>query len=190
MLNSQLSRYTNEQLSRYTNEQLALLSFLDYVTDRTFEDVERWRVLRDKGWLGMTEAERMEWLGEVVPTPAASKGMYTYKDMNRVETIVASHVQKLSALGYNFSDIVVKTDWSYTDGQPTRSDMERYLGNIRRLRNCFMVYPTTPAAPSIDQKLNYKLANDIEQILHDIDEIIDKGNESWYFSGEVFSGEV
>lgn len=190
MLNSQLSQYTNEQLSRYTNRQLSLLPSLNHVIDRTSADVERWRFLRDKGWSAMTEDERKEWMGEIVPTPAASKGMYTHNDLNRVEAAVENLVGRLSSLGYDFSNVVIKTDWSYGDGQPTIADMERYFSNIRRLRECFIVYPDTPPAPSIDRKLDYQIANDIERILYDVDEIINKGNASWYYTGEVFSGEV
>lgn len=189
MLNSELSKYTNEQLSKYTNLQLSTMTAL-YILDRTSDDVKRWRVLRDKGWGAMTDSERLEWLGEVVQTPTASKGMYTHNDFNRVESAVSSLSKRLNDIGYNFSDIVVKTDWSYADGQPTTADMERYFGNIRRLRNCFVVYPDTPEVPSINRKLDYRIANDIEKILYDIDEIIIKGNASWYFTGEVFSGEV
>ena len=90
MLQSDLSLYTHEQLSQYTHQMLSNLSSLgeEYVTDRTSADVERWRALRNKGWANMTDDERQEWMGVIVPTPAASKGMYTYRDLNRVETAV------------------------------------------------------------------------------------------------------
>jgi hypothetical protein len=192
MLNSQLSKYTNEQLSKYTNRQLTEYASLDslLITDRTLADVERWKFLRDKGWSNMTDVERQEWLGEITPSPAASKGMYTHHDMNRVEGAVSNLVERLSEFGYNFSDMVIKTDWSYRDGQPTRADMERYFGNIERLKTCFAVYPTTPFTPNVNQKMDYKLANNIEKILSDINELILNGSQSVYFSGELFLGEV
>ncbi len=41
------------------------MSALTLITDRTGQDVSRWRELHDKGWLGMTEAEQSEWMGEM-----------------------------------------------------------------------------------------------------------------------------
>ena len=38
--------------------------------------------------------------------------------------------------------------------------------------------------------LNYVKANNIEQILLDLDALIDKLIKSWYFSGELYTGEV
>ena len=70
------------------------------ITDRTKADVERWKTLRDKGWNGMTEAERNEWLGVIVPKPSASKGMYTHRDMNRVESAVKQISERMRELGY------------------------------------------------------------------------------------------
>lgn len=191
MLNSQLGLYTNEQLSVYTNRQLAELLSLDskYITDRTVEDVERWRTLRDKGWWGMTVSERREWLGEIIPTPAASKGMYTHRDLNRVETAVGNITTRLRNRGYDVSNIVTKSNWTHADTF-TVDEVTRYLGNISKLRSLFPMYPDTPLVPSADMKLNYKLANDIERILMDVETISESLISSQYCSGDLFVGEV
>ena len=162
---------------------------MNLITDRTAHDVERWKVLRDKGWDGMTESEKKEWMGEITPTPSAAKGMYTHKDLNRVESAVKVLSERLTNLGYMNELIEVKTDWSYED-EVTRGVMERYYYNVAAIRKHSTLYSDTPEAPTIDQNLNYERANNIERILADIDEISTLIPKSWYYVGEVMSGEV
>ena len=159
-----------------------------FITDRTIEDVKRWKALRDKGWLRMTEEERKEWLGELETTPAATKGMYTHIDMNRVEKAVEAISLRFNESGYG-TKLNIKTDWTYQD-TVTKTDMERYLNNVAALREFFVVFQDTPNAPNIDAKLDYKLANDIENILKDTYDIADSLMRSRYYVGEIISGEV
>lgn len=189
MLNGQLHNYMNQQLSRYTNRQLSLLNSLEYVCDRTYQDVERWRELRDKGWANMTEVEQQEWLGEVVPTPAASKGMYTHNDMNRVESGVEGIAACLLDMGYAVPEMVFKTDWTYLD-VVTKEDMTRYLSNVETIRGILTVPITTPRTPKINEKFDYSKANDIEQILESVITSMASISESWYYAGEIKLGEV
>lgn len=152
------------------------------ITDRTQLDVERWRVLHDRGWANMSVAERNEWLGEM-------KGRYGHTDMNRVEEAVATLSRRLTELGYNHSELTVKTDWKHED-LPTVEDFERYFGNVDALRRASTIYPNTPATPTVAQNLNYSRANDLEQILLDINEIMAILPNTWCYSGEIFTGEV
>lgn len=162
---------------------------MNLITDRTTRDVERWKMLRDKGWGAMTTEERREWLGEISPTPAASKGMYTHNDLNRVESAVKAILERFEEAGYKTPNLVVKTDWTYQD-TVWRTDMERYYSNIATLRDFLVVYPTTPRAPTVNKKLDFKIANDIEKILTDVYEIATNLPKAWYYAGDVFSGEV
>lgn len=151
------------------------------ITDRTANDVYRWRTLRDKGWQNMTEEEKSEWLSSL-------KGAYNYTDMNRVEGAVSHVAKELRKAGYNFNP-VVKTDWKMTD-EPTKEDMERYLGNVAAIREIFAVMPTTPQAPVVREKLTHDGANRLEQILLDVGALAEKLNRSWHYSGDLFTGEV
>ena len=189
MLNGQLSAYTNEQLSAYTNRQLAMLTTLGLVFDRTNSDVERWRELRDKGWDGMTENERREWIGEIIPLPAASKGMYTHNDLNRVESTVEQLVALFRDLGYKVPDMYVKTDWTYEDDIRQR-DMNRYLTNIEILRKILRVFRDTPRTPTVYERFDYMTANNIEKILYDLLNILENIRSTQVYSGEIVSGEV
>ena len=49
--------------------------FKKLVTDRTEADVKRWEMLRDKGFVNMTETERAEWLA------GDMKGAYNKGDL-------------------------------------------------------------------------------------------------------------
>lgn len=162
---------------------------LSFIIDRTVDDVRRWKTLRDKGWLRMTKEERKEWLGEIETTPAATKGMYTHNDLNRVEKAVEAISLRFKESGYDVPELNTKTNWTYHD-TVTKTDMERYLHNISVLREFFMVFSDTPTVPNINARLNYELANDIEKILKDIYNIADSLIRSGYYVGEIISGEV
>lgn len=162
---------------------------MNLITDRTPNDVERWRALRDKGWDRMTEEERREWLGEIDVTPSAAKGMYTHNDLNRVESAVAEIVERLVKLGHRDLKLEVKTDWSYTDDF-WQADMVRYLKNVSELASRVVNYPTTPPVPEIRNKLDYIAANDIEKILVDVSDITLKNIDTRCYAGEIFLGEV
>ncbi len=166
-----------------TNNVSIVLYFglLSLITDRTSNDVYRWRTLRDKGWKAMTEEEKAEWLGPM-------KGAYNYTDMNRVEGAVAYVAGKLNAEGYPV-DLVVKTDWKMTD-EPTLADMERYYGNVAILREIIGRFPSTPIAPTVREKLTHDGANRLEQILKDVGTLANNLSKSWYYSGDLFLGEV
>lgn len=162
---------------------------MNLIIDRNLFDVERWKILRDKGWVGMTSDERSEWLGELPTTPNASKGMYTHNDLNRVESAVEVIVGRLIEAGFLTRPLVVKTDWSYGDVL-TKEDMSRYLSNIATLRTKAVVYPNTPIAPNVNRTFNYNAANDIEKILSDIDDWLNHKSESSTYVGDIFLGEV
>lgn len=152
------------------------------ITDRTQEDVNRWSILRDKGWERMTEDERSEWLGQM-------KGRYNHTDWNRVEEAVGVLSERVREWGYTHPHLTVKTDWNRED-VPTREDWERYFGNVAVLRSAVRVTDKTPGAPTVHHRFNYARANDLEQILVDIDSVTEKIQESWCYAGDIYLGEV
>lgn len=154
---------------------------LNLITDRTEQDVERWRLLHSKGFKALTEEEKAEWR-------TALKGAYNYVDMNRVETAVDFLASRLAELGY-YVALEVKTVWKVSD-HPTKADMDRYFGNVALLRSILPMYPTTPQSPSTKKKMDYLVANDVEQILSDVDRRIQGIKQSWYYAGDVFTGEI
>ena len=172
---------TDENGSVSNLSTVLFYSGLHMITDRTAQDVEHWKQLKDKGWDAMTDDEKEEWLGDM-------KGCYGAKDMNRVEGAVKLLSDKFNALGYLLSP-AVKMNWTNQD-VPTWADLERYFGNVRDLRSTVPVFPSTPPAPRMGDRLDYTMANEIEKILLDINQIHTNITGSWYYAGEIYNGEV
>lgn len=144
-----------------TNYTLTLYyGLLSLITDRTRADVEN----------------------------ETDKGFYNASDLNRVGAAVEYIAGRFTALGYA-CPVTVKKDWLTSDA-PTQRQMETYRQNISTLRRQIAVMASTPEAPASMAGLNYVKANNIEQILLDLDALIDKLIKSWYFAGELYAGEV
>lgn len=109
-------------------------------------------------------------------------------DCNRVENAVATLQTALNGAGSNLN-LTVKTDWSITDN-PTQSDMERYRSNISAIRSALTALPSTPAVPPSMRYLTYQGANNIEQILLDVEDAIARLSQSMWYAGEIGCGEV
>ena len=98
------------------------------------------------------------------------KGFYNASDLNRVGAAVEYIAGRFAALGYA-CPVTVKKDWLTSDA-PTASQMEAYRQNIVTLRSQIAVMASTPKAPASMAGLDYVKANNIEQILADIDFIL------------------
>ena len=139
---------------------LLVLVQLELVTDRTRADVEN----------------------------QTDKGFYNASDLNRVGAAVEYIAGRFTALGYD-CPVTVKKDWLTSDA-PTASQLETYRQNIVTLRGQIAVMQSTPEAPASMAGLNYIKANNIEQILLDLDALITNITKSLCFSGELYAGEV
>lgn len=157
--------------------------FSTLVTDRTQQDVDYVRQLIDKLLNDTaTDAEKAEWDSFTL------KGSYNYTDMNRVGAAVEYVALRLLECGTSV-DVSPKQDWSEWD-TPTYSQMERYRSDIVALRTALAAMPTTPQAPATMSNLTWVEANAIEKILQDTDVLISNLEAAWFFSGDLFSGEV
>ena len=157
------------------------LSDFNLITDRTQADVDRYTELKDKLWDGMTEVEKAEW-------KTALKGAYNYTDLNRVEGAVEYVAGRLTEAGYVVAP-VVKKNWTRTD-KPTLADLKRYIKNIADIRAALATFETTPEAPTTGKRLNFQMANAMEQILTDVDDLVSKMISAYFYSGELYSGEI
>jgi hypothetical protein len=156
---------------------------LNLITDRTAQDVVRWKLLKAKRYDEMTDAERREWL-----SGAARKGAYNYTDLNRVESAVAHLGEQLARYGYGVK-LHSRRVWEASD-VPTVSDMTRYLANVKLIREAFTRFRSTPAVPASLQRLNYAGANDIEQILADVETLINNMVTAFVHAGDIYGGEL
>ena len=116
------------------------------------------------------------------------KGTYNASDLNRVGAAVAYVAGRLLECGTSV-DVSPKQDWSESD-TPTASQLERYRSDVAALRDALAAMPTTPQAPTTMENLTCGKANDLEKILQDTDVLISNLKAAWFFSGDLFSGEV
>lgn len=125
------------------------------ITDRSPSHVARLKKLRSIGWNNMTQSQRVEYTGY------ASLGAYNYMDLNRVEKAVLELAVRLKI------SLTTKTNWSLWD-VPTKSQMDRYLGNVRTIREkCATMgnISDLPPLPESMSSLTYEGANSIEMTL-------------------------
>lgn len=89
--------------------------------------------------------------------------------------------------------IQIGTELLYTwteDDIPTASQMAQYIANIAALRGTIAMLPTTPSTPDSMELLDYIKANNIEQIMVDVNQLIINMAAAWFYSGDLYSGEV
>ena len=151
---------------------------LQLITDRTQADVEYAKSLHEKGLSRTTAEELEEWSNGL-------KGWYDYRDLNRVGGAIIYIRDRLKAVG-EIVDIKPRTDWSLSD-LPTHGAITEYLNNIEKLRSIMPVPIETPVSGLL---LNYEEANDIERILEYLEILIDKIEQTYLYSGEIYAGEV
>ena len=113
------------------------------------------------------------------------KGVYSYTDLNRVETAVKL-ISDTMSLG-----LTTKTNWSLPAAfnareWPVESQMKRYLANVAAVRRHFgITYPI----PSTMDRLTWQGANNIELILKKAMASVDGVIEAYRYSGEFYAGE-
>lgn len=154
---------------------------LNLITDRTQADVDRVRQLAQKGFGNMTADEKTEWLNGL-------KGAYNASDLNRVGAAVAYVAGRLTGYGYAVS-VSPRQDWQVAD-IPTQESMMAYLADVAALRAALTVAADTPEVPEDMEQLTWKEANDIEKILVDVDELLTHMAAAWFYSGDLYAGEV
>lgn len=121
-------------------------------------------------------------------TARNAKGTYNAADLNRVDAAVSDIAERFATFGYTVS-VTAKTNWTEAD-IPATSQMETYRGNIASLRSVIAVLASTPETPESMRALDYVKANHIEQILIDLDTLIIKMTQAWFFSGDLYAGET
>lgn len=152
------------------------------ITDRTQADVnELWQLIRSiiraGGWEYASPEDKARFLMPL-------KGAYNYTDLNRV----GHNIDHLSGLlnGYGYAVTVnPKTNWEQKD-IPRQTDMTLYLADLNALKSAF--YGTTELPGAMDN-LNYEDANNIEKLLLEIEEYINRMIAGFRKCGTFKSGQ-
>lgn len=165
---------------------------LNLITNRTQADVDRVAQLTGRVSAGTaTAAEIAEWQSDL-------KGAYNASDLNRVGAAVAYVAGRLNGYGYAVT-VNPKQDWqaadittqeSMTADTPTQESMTAYLADVAALRGAIAVMASTPPTPDSANNLTWQEANNIEQILLDVDELLTRMAAAWFYSGDLYAGEV
>lgn len=149
------------------NHSMTIYYGLHLVTDRTFLDVEQ----------------------------KNEKGTYNASDLNRVISAEEYLIGLFTNMGYMvpYKKIIIdrngRTIWNGND-IPTESQMKAYIDNLLSIRSAVPQFQGTPRCPESMKKLTHTSANDIEKILEATDRIISLIKRNYYFSDEIYSGEV
>lgn len=123
------------------------------------------------------------------PSVTHHKGMYNISDLNRVEGDVYFLAELLREMG-QVIDITTQR-WDYETLRSPADLDDRYLGNVRTLRDRFALYIHTPPLPlTVSRDFDHIGANNIETVLlHVYERILNPGTFDFY-AGELYSGEI
>ena len=115
-------------------------------------------------------------------------GYYNISDLNRVGDAIV-YIRDILAAHAVVIEVNPKRDWTVFDF-PTPANAGKYLADVQAIRGAISVPPTTPQLPPDMEQFTYIEANDIEKILLDIEMLINNMVAAWYYSGELYAGEV
>lgn len=148
------------------------------IFDRTIEDVLAALKIREKkikNFLELTSDEKI----------ILDKGFLTISTINRIEEKQAELSLELQKIGYFNATIETKV-WS-NENVFGMTDFRRIIDNAEHLRKAFFVHSTTPLAP--EPKYHFKVLNDLEKILYDIEEMINFVKQNYEECGNFECGE-
>lgn len=142
------------------------------ITDRTAQDVQELREMLASGNLDQ----------------AQHKGAYNYTDLNRVAEALKFVAQELEAIGFDCS--IAKNYKVFTMADiPTLDDTTQILEDLAKLKNQFSQVPL----PNILSNFNYmsfEEANNIEQLLVDLHNLVPRIQKAWSYSSDIYAGEL
>ena len=149
------------------------------IFDRTQNDVDTAIFLRN------TKVKKFEALSES-DINYLERGTMTINTLNRIENKQEELKNLFNDMGYWNTPISTR-QWAYTDiFKGTQFD--RILYNLEILREAFFVYETTPNMPDNNYR-KYQTINDVEEILHDLDVMINDVKSHYRECGTFESGE-
>lgn len=163
------------------------MSIIDtLVTDRTLADYQLWQSLKALGWSGMSSAQQAQW-------SAGMKGAYNATDLNRVTEAMEYLAGAFEGLGYPVPGYTgLGITWT-TENIPSPAQMSQYLANVQALMDVLATVQYTVDLPQSMAFLTYVGANNIEQILFEINAYLEamqavflRASMPWAYAGEGY----
>lgn len=118
-------------------------------------------------------------------TDRTGPGGYDWTDFDRVQAAAEYLRDILVSAGY-VVELAPLPTWTRAD-IPTPEQLGDYLANVRRLRDVLAV---EAALPGTMARLTWQGANAIEEALRQVETLLDNMAQSWFYSGDLFCGEV
>ena len=126
------------------------------------------------------------------------KGTYDYTDLNRVTAAAKQLKTTLNTLGYIVPyeppiiahlDGTTSDEWQETDEDIRKSKIESYLTEVLKIKD---VLPITipPDLPTTMNRLTYQGAKNNKKMLYEVYNLIELMTSFYYYSGEIYAGEV
>ena len=73
---------------------------------------------------------------------------------------------------------------------PSESELARYLADVSAVRSALTMQDNTPLLPDSVAGMTWIGANNIERVLAAVEDSIRRMEQSWFYFGEVYCGEV
>ena len=127
------------------------------------------------------------------------KGAYDYTDLNRVTEAMEFVHARPQAYGYadSYSPVRIRHQdgtedlrWREDDELMNVSLFAAYRANVAALREALPLGADTPETPQSVPEMTWDGANAIEKILQDLDLLLAVVQQSYFYSGEIYAGEV
>ena len=151
---------------------------MDFIIDRTNEDVMFAQTFINAVWSKMTNAQKQEWLKGINSPLESLKGFFNYTDMRRIKD---NYNSLISIYDYSGEKILN----TYNMGTvPNRTQMS---SNFEKVKNFVSAYPPylvgasfvdyrTPTELSVDvNKMDYNFLNNYEHALKNLYDLNDSG---------------
>lgn len=158
------------------------MSIIDtLITDRTQGDLIELERLQRKAKAGtLTEEELAQW------NLASHRGGYNHTDLNRVADAVEYLTQRLNEWGYHVP-VIPRTQWTET-GYYANSEFSAWLASVAAVRSVLTMPATTPYPTANIRYMTIQMANDIEKILVDVEDVINTMISTLPLCGEAICG--
>lgn len=128
---------------------------------------------------------------DTLVTSRTEGATYNWTDFNRVAEAMEYVADRLRSCGW---DVIVKPrkDWN-RHTFPSLAEMVRYVRQLRLLYDTLKLFVATPPVPEATKTkdwLTVQEANDIEKILLDIEDMVQRTMSAYFYSGDLYAGEV
>lgn len=152
------------------------------IRDRTTDDVQ--------ALVNLLQIPPDEWTEETLERfkQAQHKGAYNYTDWNRVNRTISDLIQLFADAGYILICYPEASDRDHTN-TPTLEESQLFIRNVVAVHEVLGL-SHDPQLPNTLEHMTYATANNIEQILWNAFDALNRIERAHWYSNELYAGEV